>query len=89
MEWITWRFYPLYNKLLKRKKFYTGGIAILIGNNISEYVTVLTEYTSESVLWCKLYNNFTKKGLLIGAVYVHPETSPNVEKDAFNTKLEN
>ena len=76
--------YTCINMDRKKTCFKTGGIAILVKAEIREYVKILTENMSKCVLWVKYDNPLTNHKLIIGAVYIPPESSRHHKTETFD-----
>ena len=70
------------NRIGKKKKR-SGGITILVKDNICKYVEILNG-SSNDVLWFRVEKTIFDKNILFGAVYIAPEGSIFCSLDCFD-----
>ena len=77
------------HKTRSRYRRISGGICIAVKSNIMPFVNIISN-TSEYVLWITINKRFTNTNtdLVVGAVYIPPESSPYSSIESFD-EIEN
>ena len=73
----------LINNNRKYRKTASGGVAVLVHNSISSYVTEM-DIQFKDTLWILMSKTFHGKPLVIGVIYSPPEGSPYADPTVFD-----
>ena len=75
--------FKLINNNQKYRKKVSGGVAVLVHNSISSYVTEM-DIKFKDTLWISMSKTFHSKPLVIGVIYNPPEGSPYADPTVFD-----
>ena len=79
-----YKIFTNYRRITKRS---SGGVAILVHNSLSDYLTVL-DTDIKSTIWISLDKNICQIPIVFGLIYNPPENSPYADISIFN-KIKN
>ena len=75
--------YKIFTNNWTIKKRASGGVAILVHNSLSDYVTVL-DTDIKSTIWIRLNKNICQIPIVFGLIYNPPENSPYADISIFD-----
>ena len=87
-ETVVIQDFDIFRKVNLNSNYVTRGIAVLVKNDLSKCVSLVTNIISNSVLWLKINKNVFGLDFVLGAVYIPHEGSQYHDKDAFENIAE-